>query len=250
MTKGIDKKEKVMETILKNDNLMTGDAQRRIALVAGFGLLLMTVAVGLAEGLAMMSIIVSGDVAITIENIIAKEGLFRFGIFSHLMVVILDIVVAWALYVYLKPLDKQLSLLAAWFRVVYSVFYGIALVNYFQLAQLLGAEGYAAALDSVGLETQVALLLNAFRDVWDLGYVFFGLHLVFLGWVLFESGVIPKWLGILVLIGGISYLIDYTSKILFVDFYPNISLIFGWGELVFMLWLLIRGGKERKSKGA
>jgi hypothetical protein len=229
---------------------MIGGAQRRIALIAGLGLLLMTVAVGLAEGLAMMSILVPGDTVTTMENIAAQEGLFRFGIFSHMVVVILDIVVAWALYVYLKPLDQQLSLLAAWSRVVYSLFYGIALVNYFQLAQILGAGGYAATLDSSGLETQVTVLLNAFRDGWDMGYVFFGLHLAFLGWILFKSGVIPKWLGILVLVGGISYLVDYISKILFVGFYPNISLIFGWGELIFMVWLLFWGGKERKRTEA
>jgi hypothetical protein len=236
----------MMNTKMNKEGEMTGWAQRRIALVAGFGLLLMVVAIGLAEGLAMTNILVPGDTAMTIKNITAQEGLFRFGIFSHLVVVILDIMVAWAFYVFLKPLDEPFSLLAAWWRVVYSAFYGIALVNYFQLAQILGAGGYAAELNSGELETQVALMLNNFRDGWDVGYVFFGLHLTFLGWVLFKSGVIPKWLGALVLIGGISYLVDYGSKILFVGFYPNISLIFGWTELIFMVWLLLRGGKERR----
>ena len=111
---------------------------------------------------------------------------------------------------------------------------------------MLGQEGYASMLGSGELETQVALLINAFRDVWDLGYVFFGLHLVLLGWIVFKSGAIPKWVGALVLIGGISYLVDYASNILFIDFYPNVSLIFGWGELIFMFWLFFRGGREGK----
>jgi hypothetical protein len=206
---------------------------------------LMVIAVGLAEGLAMGRVVVPGDAMATIANITAQEGLFRFGIFGHLMVIILDIVAAWAFYVYLLPLDKPLSLLAAWLRVIYAGFYGVALLNYFQLAQMLGQGGYAATLGSGALQTQVTLMLNAFHDVWDMGYVFFGLHLALLGWVLFKSGAIPKWVGAIVLMGGISYLVDYVSKILLVGFAPNVSLIFGWGELIFMFWLFLRGGKRK-----
>ena len=89
--------------------------------------------------------------------------------------------------------------------------------------------------------------LNAFRDGWDIGFVFFGLHLVFLGYVLFRSGAIPKWLGILVLIGGVSYLIDYGGQILLINFKPIVSLIFGWGEALFMIWLIVWGGKGAKA---
>jgi hypothetical protein len=84
----------MMNTKMNKEGEMTGGAQRRIALVAGFGLLLMVVAIGLAEGLAMTGILVPGDTALTIKNITAQEGLFRFGVFGHLVVVILDIVVA------------------------------------------------------------------------------------------------------------------------------------------------------------
>ena len=237
-----------MATMSIEIGTMTGTAQRRMALLAASSILFMAIVVGLAEGLAMGRIVVPGDTMATIQHITAQEGLFRFGIFGHLLVIILDIVAAWALYVYLLPLDKPLSLLAAWSRVIYAVFYGVALLNYFRLVQMLGAGGFAATLGNGELETQVTLLLSAFRNIWDLGYVIFGLHLTLLGWVLFKSGVIPKWVGILVFVGGISYLIDYVSKILFVDFYPNISLIFGWGELIFMLWLFFQGGKERKVK--
>ena len=86
----------MMNTKVNKEVGMTGGAQRRIALVAGFSLLVMVVAIGLAEGMAMTNILVPGDTAMTINNITAQEGLFRFGIFSHLVVVILDIEVAWA----------------------------------------------------------------------------------------------------------------------------------------------------------
>lgn len=111
-----------METTIDNKNAMSGSGQRRIALVAGFGLLPMVVALGLAEAFAMAQIVVSGDAAATIANITTKMSLFRFGIFSHVIVITLDLIVAWALYIYLKPLGKPLYLLAAWARVLLPCF--------------------------------------------------------------------------------------------------------------------------------
>ena len=233
-----------MESKGEQKNGMTGINQRRIAVFASLCLFLMILSIGLAEGLAMSKIIVLNDAAVTINNISAQEGLFRFGIFNYLLVVILDIFAAWAFYEYLKPLNNSFSLLAAWFRLIYSAFFGIAVVYYFQMLQMTKT----ISLSSLELQTQVTLQLNMFKDCWNIGYVFFGLHLAFLGWVLFRSGAVPKWLGGLVLLGGVSYLIDYLCKILFISFTSNISLILGWGEVIFAFWLLLRGGKKKKAK--
>ena len=64
----------------------------------------------------MADIIVDGNAAATVNNILANQGRFRFGIVAHLTVILLDLVVAWALYVFLKPAKDSLSLLAAWSR--------------------------------------------------------------------------------------------------------------------------------------
>ena len=237
-----------MDTKRNNDAILTGSSQRQIALVSGIGLLLMIVFIMLAELLAMANIIVPGDAAATTNNIIAHESQFRMGVFFYLIVVILDFVVAWALYVFLKPLNNPLSMLAAWSRLAYATIFGVALVNYYGVVQLLSNAGKVSAFQTTELHAQVMLSLNAFRNVWDFGFIFFGLHLVFLGYVLFKSSSIPKWLGILVLIGGVSYLIDYFGKILFINFNSVVSLIFGWGEALFMIWLIFWGGKKQKLR--
>jgi hypothetical protein len=241
------KEEKLMYTQRNNDAILTGRSQRQIALVAGFGLLLMIVFIMLAELLAMANIIVPGDAAATTNNITAHESRFRMGVFFYLIVVILDFVVAWALYVFLKPLNNSLSMLAAWSRLAYATLFGVALVNYYGVVQLLSNADKVSAFQPTELHTQVMLSLNAFHNVWDVGFIFFGLHLVFLGVVVFKSSSIPRWLGILVVISGISYLIDYFGKILFINFNPNVSLIFGWGEAIFMIWLIFWGGKQPKT---
>jgi hypothetical protein len=228
---------------LKKTAGIARNPHRQIALVAGFGLLLMVVSIALAEAVAMADIIVDGNAAATVDNILANQGRFRFGIVAHLTVIVLDLVVAWALYVFLKPAKDSLSLLAAWSRLVYTIIYGIALVNVYSVFQFLGNADYLSVFETPEIQAQVMLLLNDFRDTWDVGYIFFGLHLALLGIVAYRSGFVPKAFGILLLLAGISYLIDYYSLLLFPDLGLRISFILGWGELLFMFWLLIRGGK-------
>jgi hypothetical protein len=249
--KNLEKVKKGDITMTTKENLNSPQAtvsfgnkqHRQIALIAGFGLLLMSVSIILAEAVAMAGIIIEGDAAATVNNILNNQGRFRFGIVAHLIVILLDLVVAWALYVFLKPAKDNLSLLAAWSRLVYTVFYGMALINVYSVFQLLGSADYLSVFEASEIQAQVMLSLNAFRDTWDVGYIFFGLHLTLLGVVACRSGFIPKYLGILLLIAGVSYLIDYIGLLIFPDLGVEISIIFGWGELIFMLWLLIRGGK-------
>jgi hypothetical protein len=222
---------------------ITNEYHRKIALIAGFSLLVGTISIILAQVVAMAGIVIDGDTAITIENILANQGRFRLGITGFLIMAIVDLVVAWALYVFLAPADENISLLAAWFRVVYTIVFGIVIADYYSVAQLLGNEGVLSTLATPEIQTQVALSLGSLHDTWDIGYVFFGLHLLVLGIVAFRSGFVPKVFGIILLLGGASYLLDYTGLILFPDFGVETSLIFGFGELIFMLWLLFRGGK-------
>ena len=230
--------------LIKKTTSIANKQQRKIALVAGFGLLLMIISIMLAEVVAMADIIVDGDAAVTVENIINNQSRFRFGIVAYLGVAILDLVVAWAFYEFLKPAKDSLSLLAAWSRLVYTIILGIALINIYSVFQLLGDAGYLSAFDTPEIQAQVMLSLNAFRDTWDVGYIFFGIHLFLLGVVAFRSSFVPKVIGIILILAGISYLIDYLGRMLFPDLGMGVSFIFGWGELIFMIWLLIWGGKK------
>ena len=94
-------------------------SQSKAALIAGYGLLIMTIVFILADSFAFKNLIVPGDAATTASNIIANDKLFRIAICCFTIVAILDVIVAWALYILLKPVNKSLSLLMAWFRLVY-----------------------------------------------------------------------------------------------------------------------------------
>jgi hypothetical protein len=158
-------------------------------------------------------------------------------------VAILDVVVAWALYFFLKPVNKSLSLLAAWFRIVYAAIFVSALNNLLMVLQLLNGSDYLNAFETNQLYAQVMVSLNAFTDGWNMGLAIFGLHLFVIGYLVFKSGYLPKFLGILVVIAGLGYLIDNVGKLLSPNYNLSIAIFTFIGEVVLIFWLLWRGIK-------
>jgi hypothetical protein len=216
---------------------------RSAALVAGLGLLVMAVLAAFSNFNVLQNIVVPGDAAKTAANIIASAGLFRIAICCFLIVAVLDVVVAWALYLLLKPANRDLSLLAAWFRVVYAAIFALALTNLLTVLQLLTGADYLKVLGANQLYAQVMLSLGAFRSGWDIGLVFFGLHLLVLGYLVFTSGYSPKWLGIFVIVAGLGYLVDSFGKILLPSYNLTIASFTFVGEVLLMFWLLWKGIK-------
>ncbi len=146
---------------------------RQAAIVAGLGLLLMFLPAVFMNFFVLGSLIVPGDAAETANNIMANELQFRIGICSFIIVIILDVLVAWAFYVFLKPVNKSLSLLAAWFRLLYTVVFGLALLYLVTVLRLLSDADYLTVFGTDQLHAQVMLSLNAFSDGWAIGYVCF-----------------------------------------------------------------------------
>ena len=158
-------------------NRITDISLRQAAIVAGVGLLIITIIAPFAEFSVRQGLIAPGDAATTAQNIMADELLFRIAICIYLIVAILDVVVAWALYVFLKPVNKSLSLLTAWFRVVYAAILAVVLLNFVIALQLLSGAGYLTVFETGQLQAQMMLFLSAFGYGWDIGLAIFGLHL-------------------------------------------------------------------------
>jgi hypothetical protein len=222
---------------------LTDISLRKAAIVAGLGLLIMTILAIIANFSVLQNLIVPEDATTTATNIMASVELFRIGICSLLIVAILDVVVAWALYIFLKPVNKSLSLLAAWFRVVYAAIFAIALNNLLTALQLINSADYLKAFEPNQLHAQVMSSLNAFTSGWDLGLAFFGLHLLVVGYLAFKSGYIPKFLGILLIIAGLGYLIDSLGKLLLPNYNVSIAMFTFIGEALLLFWLLWKGIK-------
>lgn len=164
------------------------------ALIAGVCLLIMTI----------LSFAIFPSLQATIYSII-----------GILIIIILDVVVAIALYFLLKPVNKNLSLTMSICRFVYAIIFFIALCN--------------------------ISYLTTFHAIWDSGLLLFGFHLLLLGYLVLKSTYLPKWLGILVMIGSSGYILDGIGAVFG---YPlKITMFTFMGEVLFAFWLVIKGRK-------
>jgi Domain of unknown function (DUF4386) len=216
-----------------------GMTLRRAAVVAGFAYLLNPVSY--AEFSIYPKLISGGNIDQTVQNIAAHSGLFSVAILCYLTSFIGDVVLAWSLYVLLAPVNKALSLLTAWFQLVYAGIAIVAVLNLVAVYHLLTTPDYLTAFGSDQLHAQVMLLLHSFRYGWGFALIPFGIHLVLLGFLIIRSSYIPWVVGALLVINGLGWMIDSLQPYVM----PKANLAFTtytfFGEIVFMLWLLIRG---------
>ena len=217
---------------------------RQAAVIAGLGYLLNPVPY--AEFFVYPKLVVAGHIDQTVANITSHSGLFLAGIFCYLINFVGDIIITWALYLLLLPVNRAVSLLAAWFRLIYTAAGVVAMFNLVTVYRVLTTPEYLAVFGPVQLNAQVDLLLHSFRYGWTFSLVIFCLHLFLVGALVFRSGYIPKIFGPILVIDGLC-LMNYELQ---PYFWPNVNL--GWlflltfAELVFGLWLLIMGWRIRE----
>jgi hypothetical protein len=219
-----------------------GMSRRKAALIAGISLLIMAVLAPLARFGVLQNLIVPADAAATVENIAASEGLFRGAIAALLIVTFLDILVAWALYVLLRPVNAALALLVGWLRLAAPAVFAVALANLVDVAHLVGGSD-GAALQPAQLQAQVMGSIASFDNGWDMSLAIFGLHLLGLGYLLFRSAHFPRFLGVLVVIAGGGYLADSFGTILVPDYALTIGAFTFVGEALLIFWLFWRAIK-------
>jgi len=221
----------------------TSHSQRRISLIAGISLLVIALLSPFALFGVLQALVVPEDATATFNNIIASEGLFRSGIAAFLIVIMLDVVVAWGLYVLLEPLNRRLALLTAWLRVAYAVVFASALVSLLDAAELVAGAGQSA-LQPEQLHAQVLSSIASFEGGWvAISLAIFGLHLAGLGYLVFRSVNFPRFLGVLVAIAGGGYLFDSFGTILVADYALSIGAFTFIGEALLIFWLFWRAAK-------
>jgi hypothetical protein len=201
---------------------------RRASLIAGVALLLMS-AVSVVYLTGLQPLIAAGDAEQTARNIIGAEVMFRLGAASMILVAILDVIVSLALYRLFVPVHRDISALAAWFRLTYS-------------AVLLTATSELARVPALLGEPDATLRsFNAFDAVWHTGLIFFAAHLLLLGYLAYRSGFVPRVFGILLAITGLAYLADGSGLVLIPHYSISIAAFGFVGEVAFIFWLLIMG---------
>lgn len=222
---------------------ITTRAVRRASLVAGAGLLSMTVLAVYGNFVVLSGLVTPGDAAATAAAIADAEGTFRLGVACLFLVAILDVIVAWGLYVVFAPASRSLSLLAAWFRVVYAGVFAVAISNLVGVPRLVNPPDYLDVYTTQQLQAQVLQRIETFNDVWSAGLLVFGVHLLVLAYVAYRAEYVPTGLAVLLGIAGLGYAIDSLGAVLFPAVPFQLALFTFVGEVVLLGWLLLRGRK-------
>jgi len=221
---------------------------RRAGLVAGVALLAMVAAATFGNFYVLEGMITPGDASATATEIVAREGTFRLGVLAWLLIVVLDAVVAWALYRVFRPVSPAISMLTAVFRLVYTAVLLVAVGQLLRAVDVLTADAIPVP-GGDQVSGRAMLELNAFQHIYDLGLFLFGIHLALLGYLSLRSGFIPKVIGVLLVVAGAGYAFDTGVAVLALDL-PTVSVFTFLGEFLLALWLLGAGRRLRAVDSA
>jgi hypothetical protein len=154
-------------------------------------------------------------------------------------------VVAVILYALLRPIDRNIALLAAFMRFACVIVLAVASLSHFAALKLFADAGYLNTFSQDQLHTLALLALKLHGDGYAISLVFFSFACLSLGYLIFRSGYLPRTIGVLMAIAGICYLINSFSHFLAPAFaatlFPGLFVPIFVAELSLALWLTVKG---------
>ncbi|HEV2235539.1 MAG TPA: DUF4386 domain-containing protein, partial [Ktedonobacterales bacterium] len=186
------------------------------------------------------TLVVADDAAATAANIVAHETLFRLAFASFCIGVACYVAVTALLYSLLRPVNRSLSVLAAFFSLVGCAMWAVGCI--FQLAALtvLGGEKSLSTFTAAQVQALALTLLNLNGQALSMGIVFFGFYCLLLGYLIFRSTFLPRFVGVLLALAGVGYLTNlYPPLAHALSLYLQVPGLLGEGSLT--LWLLVMG---------
>ena len=190
---------------------------------------------------------VDGDAAATANNILAHQPLFRLGVATGLIATACYVAVTALFYDLFRPVNKRLSLFAAFFSLVGCTI--LAFASLFQLAPLvvLGGSQYLSAFKVEQLQALALLFLELHGQGVNICFVFFGVYCLLIGYLILRSTFLPRILGALMAFAGLGWLTFLSPPI--ANYLSTYIVVLGFlAELALMLWLLVMGVNVQRWK--
>jgi uncharacterized protein DUF4386 len=226
----------------------SGDSPQGYARLAGVLYLVIIIAGALGELFIRGKLVIAGDPAATAGRIVASESLWRLGIAGDLAMHVCDVFVMWALYVLLRPVNRNLALLNLLLNLVQTAVLvankSLLMVPLF----LLGDAAYLKAFDAEQLQAWSYLAIRLHEHGFGIGLLFFGFVCLVEGYLIRKSRYLPALLGGLMQLAGACYLVNSTALLLApalaARLFPAIMLPCLVAELSLALWLTFKGVKR------
>jgi Domain of unknown function (DUF4386) len=188
------------------------------------------------------SVMLTGDAATTADQLRLNAGLFRLGFAAYLVEAFSDIVLAWLFYVLLKPVHRDLALLAAFFGLVSMSLFAVTKMFYFAAPMFLKANGYLTAFSPDQRESLASQFLALYAGLSGLSMLFYGTAWILRGWLTYRSLYLPRFLGVLMVVAGVGFVAKNITQVL--------APAYSWDALLapmflnavaLTIWMLVKG---------
>jgi hypothetical protein len=224
--------------------------EKKYGIIAGISLIIMAIVAGFAFGYAHNSLVADSALT-TLEKLIANRPLFLAELAGWGIIFITDLVVSISLYIFFRSTSRQISLITAAIRIVYTLILGLAIIQLFKVLPYLSPDNGVAGVLAAN---ETASHITLFEKLWSIGLVIFGLHLIGLGYLSIKSKSVHWLIGYLLYLGGISYFFIHLSRqtgFLAAGTIASaeriLSLPMALAEILLAFWLIYNGFRKQPS---
>jgi hypothetical protein len=195
-------------------------------------------------------LVVSGDAAATAGNILAHETRWRIAFSAEVLWLACAVALTMIFYVLMRVVNRNIALMGAFFALMSIAVEAMSTLFHFAPLLILGGANYLKVFDAQQLHALALLSIGLFERGFGISLVFFGFEELFRGYLMFRSSFFPRFLGILVIISGLSYLTNsfalFLSPALAEMIFPVFVVSAGVPEMILTLWLIVVGLNEPK----
>jgi hypothetical protein len=225
-----------------------GASPRLTARIAG-GLYLAYIAVT-ALATYLRSTLLTGDAASTTHNLLASPEILRFAFVTDLVSAVLFFLAAWALYSLLRQVNENFALLFLLLNLAGVVIQASNALNLFAALQALNSSDYVSSFSAAQLQAIAMNDINLYNNGFMIAQIFFGTWVLPLGYLVYKSGFLPRFLGVLLMVDALAILFWFSQFFLLPSYsvlsYPALAVSF-IAEFGLALWLIFVSVKIRIS---
>jgi hypothetical protein len=191
-------------------------------------------------------LIVSTDMARTASNLLAHEQLFRMGFASAVLCTICNLPMGFLLYQVFKVVNPRLAMMALVFIIASATLEAVNSLNYIAPLFPFTLPEYTSAFSEAQREALARGAVRMFPYGFGVSLMFFGVFCGLTGILTLKSKFLPRVLGVLMVLAGVSYEVDSLRLFLRWPDVPYLLMVPFVAETSMMLWLLVFGVNEAR----
>lgn len=189
------------------------------------------------------NLFVTNDLALTASNILANEFIFRMSMVSAIICALFTVGTAYYIHKTLRPVDRALAKMIVVFACMAAPITMLNELNHVAILLMLKKAPMVASFTTPQIQSMIGFCIELHQYGLQISGIFFGLWLLPMAYLIIKSSYIPQIIGYLLLVTCLGYLFDFAAFFLF----PNVGILLSdycWlGEVLMILWLLIKGVK-------